>query len=191
VAGVVRGPRPGVAGDVSLGVADENLDLAKFPPPPRRPQNRSAFSSDTAHPRRPSSGRPISSRLSHARPNARLNSPKPAAEGESRDRVVGLRPPGVAKPNPASRGRRRLTAHRRALGRSGSRVDADGGRDGKVDHHRVIPDRETGDVAASPGPTPGGSRPRAACDEGGSTMDRAVPDRTLLVVARVARQDEW
>ena len=73
--------------------------MPKLPPPPRSPQNRSAFSASFAWTRQPSAvTTSAATRLSHARPCRRINQPMPPPRVKPPIPVDDTRPPVVASP---------------------------------------------------------------------------------------------
>src|SRR3989304_2311075 len=92
-------PPPETMGPSGCRRYSNRVTMPKLPPPPRRPQNRSAFSSSLAWTTSPSArttSAPIM--LSTVYPSLRSSQPEPLPSVSPAMPVVGMRPPGMASP---------------------------------------------------------------------------------------------
>ena len=180
--------------------------MPKLPPPPRRPQSRSAFSVSLAWTSRPSAvTTSAATRLSHARPCLRISQPMPPPSVKPATPVEETSPPVVASPWAwVSWSTSAQTAPPPTVARRASGIDADAVHRREVDHDAVVAGREAGDAVA---PSAHGDREVVAAREadrgdhvgragapdderGPPAVVGAVPDPARLVVALGARGED-
>ena len=176
----------------------------KFPPPPRSPQKRSAFSVSLARTWRPSAvTTSAESRLSTVMPYFRLSQPKPPPSVRPATPVVELMPSGVARPCACAAASKSAsvqpgsTVARRAFGSTWTRFISDRSimrpssqtalpamlcPPPRIETSRLLLARELDGLDDIFGR-------RAAGDQRRPAVDHGVPDLAHLVVARV-RQGE-
>ena len=173
------------------------VTMPKLPPPPRRPQNRSAFSSSLATTNSPSAVTTSHERrASMERPNLRMRWPMPPPRVRPPMPVWLTKPPVAASPKAwASRSRWALRQPPWAWIVRAFGVDPRPRHSRQVDHQPVVADGVAGDgVPAAPNgrvealvaaEADGGDdvgHARAAGDQRRPALDVAVPDLADLVV---------
>ena len=179
--------------------------MPKLPPPPRRPQSSSGFSSSLACTSCPSAVTTSAAiRLSQVRPTLRISQPMPPPSVNPAIPVVDTSPPVTASPNACvSWSKSAQVQPPSATGGATRRVDAHRGHGGQVDDDAAVAGGEAGQRV--PAAADGDEQVLAAREldrahdvgDAGAADDQrrppvvgAVPDRARLVVALVGGPDE-
>ena len=192
-------------GPSGLSRNSNSVTIPKLPPPPRTPQNRSAFSCSLARTNSPSAViRSTESRLSMVSPNRRIVNPMPPPRVSPARPVCETKPAGTTSPN-AWVSRSSSPSSTPAWARTDTLrgVHLDALHRGEIDDHPSVAYGVAGEAVAAasngheetvlPGEAEGRGHVRrsgAARDQRGEPVDRPVPHPPVLVVAGIGGSNE-
>lgn len=176
------------------------VTMPKSPPPPRRPQNRSACSCRPARTTRPSASTTSAEKEVVAGQSVLAGRPSAAAAGGEPADAGGGDPPAGGAESVRLRGRVELSPPHAPAGprRPGTRVDGEGRQAAEVDQHPVVARTRPGDAVAAAAhrhdePVGAGGVDgrrdvrgvRRAGDERRAAADHGVEHLAALVIARL------